>query len=91
MKFHIFLRYEKKLCSNTKLASIETKEKDVNFIKLAQDWIQWKTFMTIRSATSANELATTEERPCNIFLVGWLDCAISVSYECDHSRKLRLY
>ena len=79
MKFLIFLRYEKNLCPNTKLAYIKTSEKDVNFIKLAQDWIQWKTFMTIRSATSAEDLATTEERPCNIFLFGWLDCAISVS------------
>jgi hypothetical protein len=59
----------------------------VDFIKLAQDWPQWKAFMTTGSATSAEELATTEARTCNIILVGWLDCAISVSYVCDHSQK----
>jgi hypothetical protein len=42
MKFHIFLRYGKKLCPNPELAYIETDEKDVNCIKLAQDWIQWR-------------------------------------------------
>lgn len=88
MKFLIFLRCEKKLCSSTRLAYRETSEKDVNFIKLAQDWIQWKAFMTIKSVTSAEGLASTEARTCNIFLVSWLDCAISVS---DHSQKFRQY
>jgi len=50
---------KKTLCPNTKLAYREASEKDVHFIKLAQDWIQWNAFVTIRSATSAEELATT--------------------------------
>jgi hypothetical protein len=79
---------KKNLCPNTKLTYRETSEKDVHFIKLAQDWIKSKAFMTIRSAISAEELANTEARTCNMFLVGWLDSAISVS---DHSQKFRLY
>lgn len=62
---------QKELCLNMRLAYRETSEKDIIVIKLAQNWAQWKAFVTILSSTSAVELSTTEAAPWKFCLVGW--------------------